>query len=135
MNNNIVLPPPAAQCQQLILPTQALVYEFIADTEQMENMDYDIDEILSNAFTALAYIPDMQNRINDFVRMYTTWSTRTPRGYRSDGEILGEAFAKLVRELLNILKRLQLWDGTGFFPFYYHDRTYYDCILMQLEPG
>lgn len=119
--------------RQIILPTQHLVDNFLAETAVMSNLDYDIDEVLNNAFNAIALVPDIQLRMEGFTQMYLRWGEGKNTYGIPDGLILSNAFANLVRGLLDIYKRAGMWGNDGFCPYYYVDQDYRDCILNRLE--
>lgn len=119
--------------KQLILPTEDGVVMFLADTEMMTMMDYDLDEVLSNLFVALTEVHEAEYRINGFYQTYLRWGEGKDTLGVPDGQILANAFIKLARFTLDLYKRIGMWDGTGFCPYYFVDRLGYDCVLGPLD--
>lgn len=118
---------------ELILPTTDAIAEFVLDTESMSVIDYDLDEVLSNIFVALAAVQEIEYRMTGFFQMYQRWGEGKNTYGIPDGEILSKAFLKLLRNILDIYKRIGMWDGSGFCPYYYKGRDRYDCVLGLLD--
>lgn len=118
---------------ELILPTADAVAEFILDTQSMALIDYDLDEVLSNIFVALAAVEEIEYRMTGFFQMYKRWGDGKNTFGIPDGDILANAFLKLLRYILDIYKRIGMWDDSGFCPYYYKGRDHYDCVLGLLD--